>query len=202
MDAFAQIAKEGIGGRTELLCVPPPPQPRRIQSRWNAARRLRQRRHRKCRRMLSCRMPCRRCGSGMRRFLRRSPRRWNPCAKRARCPISAGSGKRTQTGRKSLCRTTGAPLGNASTQYETEFTLREIPTDRRVFVVVNGADYKAHIFINNHLVGSHEGFFATFEFDITKWAHPGCNTLTIELEKRLCYAWQPDRAQRGCTMWR
>ena len=76
----------------------------------------------------------------------------------------------------------GAPLGNASTQYETEFTLREIPTDRRVFVVVNGADYKAHIFINNHLVGSHEGFFATFEFDITKWAHPGCNTLTIELE--------------------
>jgi hypothetical protein len=27
MDAFAQIAKEGIGGRTELLCVPPPPQP-------------------------------------------------------------------------------------------------------------------------------------------------------------------------------
>ena len=32
------------------------------------------------------------------------------------------------------------------------------------------------------MAGSHEGFFATFEFDITKWVHPGCNTLTIELE--------------------
>ena len=40
----------------------------------------------------------------------------------------------------------GAPLGNASTQYETEFTLGEIPAGRRVFVVVNGADVRDLIY--------------------------------------------------------
>ena len=60
----------------------------------------------------------------------------------------------------------GGPLGAARTIYRTIFTLPAF-TGRRVFVVVNGADYKAAIYLNGELAGTHEGFFATFEFDIT-----------------------------------
>ena len=182
MDAFAQIAKEGIGGRTELLCVPPPPQPPTHSVTLEC-----------CSSSPTEAAPKMQTHAQLQDALQEMRQRYAPFlaevapaleSMRQTCTLSDFRWKREEDTdwQKVSLPHYGAPLGNASTQYETEFTLREIPTDRRVFVVVNGADYKAHIFINNHLVGSHEGFFATFEFDITKWAHPGCNTLTIELE--------------------
>lgn len=73
------------------------------------------------------------------------------------------------------------PLGNASTTYKTTFYVSEL-CGRRAFLVIAGADYKAAVFVNGRLVGTHEGFFATFEFDVTELIHPGENELVIELQ--------------------
>lgn len=198
MDAFAQIAKEGIGGRTELLSVPLPPQPPTHSVTLEC-----------CSSSPTEAAPKMQTHAQLQDALQEMRQRYAPFlaevapaleSMRQTCTLSDFRWKREEDTdwQKVSLPHYGAPLGNASTQYETEFTLREIPTDRRVFVVVNGADYKAHIFINNHLVGSHEGFFATFEFDITKWAHPGCNTLTIELEND--YVMLGNRTERSETV--
>lgn len=75
----------------------------------------------------------------------------------------------------------GGPLGPARAVYETKFSL-EAFDGRRVFAVVNGADYKAQVYVNDVLAGIHEGFFATFEFDVSGLVHAGENTLTIRLQ--------------------
>lgn len=75
----------------------------------------------------------------------------------------------------------GGPLGAARTLYRTSFTLPAFP-GRRVFIVVNGADYKAAVYVNGELAGTHEGFFATFEFDVTDLVHEGENELLIRLD--------------------
>ena len=75
----------------------------------------------------------------------------------------------------------GGPLGAARTIYRTAFTLPAF-TGRRVFVAVNGADYKAAVYLNGELAGTHEGFFATFEFDVTDLVQEGENELVIRLD--------------------
>lgn len=57
------------------------------------------------------------------------------------------------------------PLGNARSFYETNFTLPALH-GRRAWLVVNGADYKAAAYVNGRLAGTHEGFFATFQFEV------------------------------------
>lgn len=75
----------------------------------------------------------------------------------------------------------GEPLGAATTFYKTTFSLENIPEGKRVFVTIHGADYKAYIYVNHRFVGMHEGFFATFEFDVTNYVTAGENELKIEL---------------------
>jgi hypothetical protein len=43
-------------------------------------------------------------------------------------------------------------------------------------------DYKAQVFINGSYVGSHEGAFAPFEFDVTAVAHNGRNQVLVKVE--------------------
>lgn len=77
----------------------------------------------------------------------------------------------------------GPPLGRATAYYATSFTLEEAQlTERRCWVHFGGVDYKAHIFVNGTYVGSHEGFFAEFEFDVSRAAHAGKNLLVIRVE--------------------
>lgn len=77
----------------------------------------------------------------------------------------------------------GPPLGKAVTYYRTEFRCTdEMLAKGSVFVSYKGVDYKAHVFVNGSYVGSHEGFFAPFEFEITKVARLGNNTLLIKVE--------------------
>ena len=77
----------------------------------------------------------------------------------------------------------GPPLGRAITYYRTDF---EVATDMMskgaLFVAFDGVDYKAHVFINGSFLGSHEGFFAPFEFDFTVHARPGMNSLVVKVE--------------------
>lgn len=75
----------------------------------------------------------------------------------------------------------GGPLGAARVVYETCFKLPAL-NGRRAFIVINGADYKTAVYVNGQMTGTHEGFFATFEFDITDYVTEGENTLTIRLE--------------------
>ncbi|MFM8715802.1 MAG: glycosyl hydrolase 2 galactose-binding domain-containing protein [Spartobacteria bacterium] len=77
----------------------------------------------------------------------------------------------------------GAPLGRAVTYYRREF---QIPSDftarGAVFLCFKGVDYKAHVFVNDDYRGSHEGFFAPFEFEITSALRPGTNVLLVKVE--------------------
>jgi len=77
----------------------------------------------------------------------------------------------------------GGPLGKAVTYYRTTFHLSHDQMIRgAVFLCFKGVDYKAHVFVNMSYLGSHEGFFAPFEFDMTPHVREGQNTLTIKVE--------------------
>ncbi len=77
----------------------------------------------------------------------------------------------------------GPPLGKAATYYQTEVEFPPAFFQKgAVFIRFKAADYKAHVFINGAYVGSHEGAFAPFEFDITSVAHEGTNQLLVKVE--------------------
>jgi hypothetical protein len=77
----------------------------------------------------------------------------------------------------------GPPLGRAVTYYRTKFEVTaEMVSRGALFAVFDGVDYKAHVFVNGTFLGSHEGFFAPFEFDFTSHAHPGTNYLVVKVE--------------------
>ncbi|MHB9035407.1 MAG: glycoside hydrolase family 2 protein [Armatimonadota bacterium] len=77
----------------------------------------------------------------------------------------------------------GPPLGRAVTYYRTSFRLsEEMMRKGAVFIRFKGVDYKAHVFVNGTYLGSHEGFFAPFEFDFTSAAHLGDNQLLVVVE--------------------
>ena len=77
----------------------------------------------------------------------------------------------------------GEPLGLAVTYYRTQVEItEEMLKDKALFVHFNGVDYKAHLFLNNSYIGSHEGFFSPFEFDVTEHAKVGRNTLVVKVE--------------------
>ena len=77
----------------------------------------------------------------------------------------------------------GEPLGYATTYYRTEFELTKEEIEKESqWICFKGVDYKAHVFVNDCFVGSHEGFFAPFEFDFTHQAKPGKNALVVIVE--------------------
>ncbi len=87
----------------------------------------------------------------------------------------------------------GPPLGRAVTYYRTSFRVtRDMLKRGAVFAHFNGVDYKAHVFVNGAFVGSHEGFFAPFEFDITAHVTQGANTLLVKVENDAINMGQPD----------
>lgn len=77
----------------------------------------------------------------------------------------------------------GEPLGKAETIYRTTFVISKRQLKGTcAFICFKGVDYKAHVFINGNYVGSHEGFFAPFEFEFTRFAKPRRNTLVVRVE--------------------
>ncbi len=77
----------------------------------------------------------------------------------------------------------GPPLGRAVTYYfKTVDLTQEDFRKGCLFICFKGVDYKASVFVNGRYCGSHEGFFASFEFDISKIAHPGSNTILVKVE--------------------
>ncbi len=77
----------------------------------------------------------------------------------------------------------GGPLGRATTLYRTTFTVTAgILARSALFVRFGGVDYRAHVFVNGVYLGSHEGFFAPFEFDCTAAVHEGENVLLVQVQ--------------------
>ena len=77
----------------------------------------------------------------------------------------------------------GPPLGRAVTYYYKKITLSDAMFDKgSLFVCFKGVDYRAHVFLNGSFLGSHEGFFAPFEFNATRVARVGENTLVVKVE--------------------
>jgi len=77
----------------------------------------------------------------------------------------------------------GEPLGLTCTYYRTEFELsdEELLKDS-LWISFGAADYRAFVYINDTLVGSHEGIFAPFEFEFTAQAKKGKNVIVVALE--------------------
>ena len=68
----------------------------------------------------------------------------------------------------------GGPVGRATAYYRTTFRVtRAMLAQGALFVRFGGVDYKAHVFMNGAFLGSHEGFFAPFEFEFTPVARIG-----------------------------
>lgn len=65
--------------------------------------------------------------------------------------------------------------------YRTEFQYEPIENGKRVFLVFKGVDYKASVYLNQKCIGTHEGFFAPFEFDVTDYVQEH-NVLVVEVE--------------------
>jgi hypothetical protein len=77
----------------------------------------------------------------------------------------------------------GLPLGKAVTYYYCEVELdNEAFSKGSLFICFKGVDYKASVFVNGRYCGSHEGFFAPFEFEIFKQANRGKNTILVKVE--------------------
>jgi hypothetical protein len=77
----------------------------------------------------------------------------------------------------------GGPIGRARAWYRFNFTVT--PAMRAVgglFACFRGVDYQAAVFCNGHLVGTHEGFFAAFNCDLTATARDGENELLVRVD--------------------
>ncbi|WP_238358122.1 glycosyl hydrolase 2 galactose-binding domain-containing protein [Cohnella zeiphila] len=64
--------------------------------------------------------------------------------------------------------------------YRTRFRWPRPAEGRRVYLVFKGVDYHAAVYVNGRCAGSHEGFFAPFEFDVTE-ALQQDNALVVEV---------------------
>ncbi len=77
----------------------------------------------------------------------------------------------------------GGPIGRNTAYYRTEFTLSQDAFALGALILrFDGVDYKAHVLVNGAYVGSHEGMFAPFEFDITGYTREGLNNIVVRVE--------------------
>lgn len=72
------------------------------------------------------------------------------------------------------------PTGKWVSYYRTTFDYRK--DNLRDYIVFKGSDYLTHVYINSRQVLSHEGFFYTFEEDITCYLKEKGNILVVKVE--------------------
>lgn len=77
------------------------------------------------------------------------------------------------------------PEGRWKGYYKTSFKVDDfVKENERIIIRLESVDYKAIVYVNENYVGSHEGFFAPFEFDITDYVSDE-NELIIEVNNDL-----------------
>jgi len=60
-----------------------------------------------------------------------------------------------------------------------------LPKASHHFLEFHGVDYLCDIWVNDSYVGSHKGYFQTFDFDITKYLKKGQNRITVRVNSPL-----------------
>ncbi len=173
-DVFANIAANGIGGRMELLTEITPKKHEKIECRLEDSNEN----GFKTTPKMSTKEELFLAVADLRKkyepFMRElAPKLEN---KRERIDIT----EFLLDGKKITIPHYGGPVGYAKQEYISEFTLGDF-SGRAVYLNFLGADYYAVVYVNDVCVGTHEGFFSPFDFDITKDARVGKNTLKIEL---------------------
>lgn len=83
------------------------------------------------------------------------------------------------------------PIGNACAYYRCVFDMKRPDSSKAVFLHFDGVDYIAEVFINGSFAGSHEGFFGSFEFDVTPYIRDGENTLVVTVRNDYVYGGNP-----------
>jgi hypothetical protein len=82
----------------------------------------------------------------------------------------------------------GGPIGRAVAYYRAAFTVTRAMLEKgAIFVRFGAVDYRAHAFVNGHYLGSHEGFFAPFEFECAASVREGENVLLVKVENDAIY---------------
>ncbi len=76
------------------------------------------------------------------------------------------------------------PVGRWTAFYRSEFKYFA-SAGKRVWLHFLGADYIANVYLNGRYIGSHEGMFAPFRFEVTKFLRRDKNVLLIELKNDL-----------------
>jgi len=77
----------------------------------------------------------------------------------------------------------GGPIGRATAYYRTVFPVTaEMLAPGALCLRFGAVDYRAHVFVNGHYLGSHEGFFAPFWFEFSAVAREGENVLLVRVE--------------------
>ncbi len=79
------------------------------------------------------------------------------------------------------------PTGAAVTYYRTTFNMKKPAADKAVYLHFDGVDYIAEVFVNGALLGTHEGFFGAFEFNMTPYLHDGENVLVVTVRNDYVY---------------
>lgn len=92
----------------------------------------------------------------------------------------------------------GEPLGKAATYYRTAFPVA-FTKDEAVLLCFRGVDYIAKVFVNGTFAGSHEGFFAPFQLDVTEYVRKGENDLVVKVENDFIH--KRNEQEPGGTMY-
>lgn len=93
----------------------------------------------------------------------------------------------------------GGPMGRARAWYRMHVALDEADfAAGTVWLCFGGVDYRAAVFVNDQLAGTHEGFFSPFEFEVTPLLRRGGNEVLVRVENdAICHGnktWDDPRA--------
>lgn len=69
--------------------------------------------------------------------------------------------------------------------FERTFSMSELPSSKHHFLEFHGVDYLCDIWMNDRYVGTHKGYFQTFDFDITSYLKRGENKITVKVNSPL-----------------
>ena len=69
--------------------------------------------------------------------------------------------------------------------FKKEIDASKLPKDAKHFLNFKGVDYLCDVWVNGHLVGSHKGYFQTFEFDISDYLTDAKNSIVVKVNSPL-----------------
>jgi len=69
--------------------------------------------------------------------------------------------------------------------FERSFNMQDLPLAPKHFLEFSGVDYLCDIWVNNQYVGAHQGYFQTFDFDISAYLKQGENKIKVKVSSPL-----------------